>query len=240
MRRPPREPQQTRSRKLVATILEAGESLVLDQGIERFTIAQLCDRAGVSPGSLYQYFPDKAAVVAAVLEKLVDERWHSLEDSFDDVSHLSLREALGHLTRDAARLSRDLHRIVPSPPRWLRNQLLLDTCAPAPASPICTRGPSQAHSRAVQDRMKSLLAAHAHTLQMDVDHAATLLTQGVAAMHYSILTAVGDDATADGLVDTLAEMCVNQVLGYQARGHSSKSGEHRELTGYQVNEKLTP
>lgn len=203
MLKTPREPQQARSRKLVSSILEAGESLVADQGIEQFTIACLCDRAGVSPGSLYQYFPDKAAVVAAVLEKLVDERWRLLEDSFDDVSHLSLREALAHLTRDAARLARNIHRIVPSPPRWLRNQLLLDTHAPTHTS----------YSSAAQDRMKSLLRPHACTLHMDVDHAATLMTQGVAAMHYSILTAVGDNANDDGLVEILADMCVNQVLG---------------------------
>ncbi|MGB3482689.1 MAG: TetR family transcriptional regulator [Mycobacterium sp.] len=66
-----KQPKQTRSTELVSAILEAASQVLADEGAQRFTTARVADRAGVSVGSLYQYFPNKAAI----LFRLQSDEW---------------------------------------------------------------------------------------------------------------------------------------------------------------------
>ena len=54
-----KRPRQARSERLVATILEAAIRVLAREGAQRFTTARVAETAGVSVGSLYQYFPNK-------------------------------------------------------------------------------------------------------------------------------------------------------------------------------------
>jgi len=56
-------PQQARSTELVAAILEAATQVLAKEGASRFTTARVAEKAGVSVGSVYQYFPNKAAIL---------------------------------------------------------------------------------------------------------------------------------------------------------------------------------
>jgi AcrR family transcriptional regulator len=56
-------PQQARSTDLVAAILEAATQVLAKEGATRFTTARVAEKAGVSVGSVYQYFPNKAAIL---------------------------------------------------------------------------------------------------------------------------------------------------------------------------------
>jgi AcrR family transcriptional regulator len=56
-------PKQERSGQLVAAILEAAIQVLTDEGARRFTTARVAERAGVSVGSLYQYFPNKESIL---------------------------------------------------------------------------------------------------------------------------------------------------------------------------------
>ena len=58
-----KRPKQARSTELVAAILEAAAQVLAKEGAPRFTTARVAERAGVSVGSLYQYFPNKAAIL---------------------------------------------------------------------------------------------------------------------------------------------------------------------------------
>ncbi len=58
-----KQPKQARSTELVAAILEAALQVLAVEGAQRFTTARVAERAGVSVGSLYQYFPNKAAIL---------------------------------------------------------------------------------------------------------------------------------------------------------------------------------
>lgn len=60
---PRKKPRQARSEGLVAAILEAAAQVLAEAGATRFTTARVAERAGVSVGSLYQYFPNKAAIL---------------------------------------------------------------------------------------------------------------------------------------------------------------------------------
>jgi AcrR family transcriptional regulator len=56
-------PRQARSTELVAAILEAAVQVLAKEGATRFTTARVAEKAGVSVGSVYQYFPNKAAIL---------------------------------------------------------------------------------------------------------------------------------------------------------------------------------
>lgn len=61
-----REPRQERSRVLVQSLLEATRRILEREGPEALTTNHIAEVAGVSIGSLYQYFEDKEAVVEAI------------------------------------------------------------------------------------------------------------------------------------------------------------------------------
>jgi len=58
-----KQPQQARSNELVAAILQAVVQVLAEEGVTRFTTARVAEKAGVSIGSFYQYFPNKAAIL---------------------------------------------------------------------------------------------------------------------------------------------------------------------------------
>ncbi len=70
---PRKKPQQRRSRVTIDSIFEATIQVLLANGIDRITTIQVAGRAGVSVGSLYQYFPNKSALMAAVVKRHVGE-----------------------------------------------------------------------------------------------------------------------------------------------------------------------
>lgn len=66
-----KQPKQARSSQLVSAILEAAVQVLAKEGAQRFTTARVAEKAGVSVGSLYQYFPNKAAI----LFRLQSDEW---------------------------------------------------------------------------------------------------------------------------------------------------------------------
>jgi AcrR family transcriptional regulator len=80
-------PRQERSRRMVERILEAARLVLVEEGYERATTNRVASRAGISPGSLYQYFPDKQAVLVAVIDRysaeVSDELTAVLADRLD-------------------------------------------------------------------------------------------------------------------------------------------------------------
>jgi len=68
-----REPRQARSRARVAQILAAADSILSVEGFEALTVRRIAQEAGVPVGSIYQFFPDKAAVVDALAHGYIGE-----------------------------------------------------------------------------------------------------------------------------------------------------------------------
>lgn len=60
---------QERSRSTVDALLEATARVLLNEGYDRASTNRIAEVAGVSIGSLYQYFPSKEALVAAVIDR---------------------------------------------------------------------------------------------------------------------------------------------------------------------------
>ncbi|MER8385145.1 TetR family transcriptional regulator [Mesorhizobium sp. M1428] len=80
-----KQPKQARSAELVAAILQAAVQVLAKEGAQRFTTARVAEKAGVSVGSLYQYFPNKAAI----LFRLQSDEWRQttglLRDILEDI-----------------------------------------------------------------------------------------------------------------------------------------------------------
>jgi AcrR family transcriptional regulator len=66
-----KQPKQARANALIEAVLDAAIQVLMAEGAQRFTTARVAERAGVSVGSLYQYFPNKAAI----LFRLQSDEW---------------------------------------------------------------------------------------------------------------------------------------------------------------------
>ncbi|WP_257459529.1 TetR/AcrR family transcriptional regulator [Archangium lipolyticum] len=64
---PRKKPSQTRSAATVAAVLEAAARILETEGFEGYTTNAVARRAGISIGSLYQYFPSKDAITKALM-----------------------------------------------------------------------------------------------------------------------------------------------------------------------------
>jgi AcrR family transcriptional regulator len=76
---PRKLPVQARSVASVDAILEATIQVLLDVGKKRLTTTRVALRAGVSVGTLYQYFPNKSALLQAALKRHLDEVTRAVE-----------------------------------------------------------------------------------------------------------------------------------------------------------------
>jgi AcrR family transcriptional regulator len=88
-----REPKQARSSDLVSAILEAAVQVLLKEGGKRFTTARVAERAGVSVGSLYQYFPNKASI----LFRLQSDEWRQTSELMRNILEDAQRPPLERL-----------------------------------------------------------------------------------------------------------------------------------------------
>lgn len=108
-------PQQERSREMVERILAAGRDVVLRDGYDAASTNRIAAEAGVSPGSLYQYFPDKEAVLSAIVDRYVDDVSKrvtaALADRFDETGPQMVRATLNALL-DALEENTELLRVV--------------------------------------------------------------------------------------------------------------------------------
>ena len=118
-----KEPRQARSAQLVSDILEAAIHVLTRDGAHRFTTARVAERAGVSVGSLYQYFPNKEAILfrlqtdewkqtSGLLQKMLADRGLPPAERLRAVVHAFFRSeveeaALRVALDDAAPLYRD-------------------------------------------------------------------------------------------------------------------------------------
>jgi AcrR family transcriptional regulator len=69
---PRKTPVQARSTVTVEAIYEATFQVLLAVGPDRLTTTRVAERAGVSVGTLYQYFPNKQSLLLSALEKHQD------------------------------------------------------------------------------------------------------------------------------------------------------------------------
>lgn len=170
---PRKQPKQARSTESVAIILEAAIQVLAKEGAARFTTARVAEKAGVSVGSVYQYFPNKAAI----LFRLQSDEWKQTGDLLRSILEDSIMKPV-------ERLRRLVHAFVRSECEEAQMRVALSD-----AAPLYRDAPEARQARVSGSRaMKAFLA---EALPQATDAARTLAgdlistTLKVVGKHYS-------------------------------------------------------
>lgn len=113
--RPRKIATQERSRATVDSLVEATARILVKEGFDKASTNRIAEVAGVSIGSLYQYFPSKEALVAAVVERHQQEIMQTVRGELAQVSTEPMDKAIRRFVAvavQAHRLAPQLHRVL--------------------------------------------------------------------------------------------------------------------------------
>ena len=199
--RPRKIASQERSRVTVDALLEATARILVKEGYDRASTNKIAATAGVSIGSLYQYFPSKEALVAAVAERHAEQGMALARETFARVADSPVETAI----RELVTLSVQAHSIDPELHRVLAEQV-----------PRTGRLENvEALTREAHRRVRSYLEAHRDELDIeDLDIAAFIcvttvesLTHDAVLDHPELLTG----RKAQQLVDDVTRLVVRYL-----------------------------
>jgi AcrR family transcriptional regulator len=198
--KPRKSPRQSRAKATVDAIVEATTQVLLREGYDRFTTARAAERAGVSIGTLYQYFPNKAALASAVIDRCCENFLSAFESALSGQRHDTLADcirAIVDVTLVSHRLSPDLHRIV------------IDL-----APKMGAVGKIETVSRTAAGIIESMLRKHANEIapEIDLGVAATIIETVVEALTHRVLLT----DPAHGRDDRLAKEATRLITRYLA------------------------
>ena len=116
---PRKNASQERSRLTVDALLEATARILVREGFDKASTNRIAEMAGVSIGSLYQYFPSKEALVAALIDRHNRQVMQAIQGELADALKLSMEEAVRRLVSIAVKA----HRVDPKLHRALTEQI---------------------------------------------------------------------------------------------------------------------
>jgi AcrR family transcriptional regulator len=117
--KPRKVASQERSRATVDALVEATARILVKEGFDKASTNRIADVAGVSIGSLYQYFPGKEALVAAVIERHQQEIMQTVRGELAEVLAQPVEKAVRQLITVAVKA----HRVDPRLHRVLAEQI---------------------------------------------------------------------------------------------------------------------
>jgi AcrR family transcriptional regulator len=122
-RKPPTNPRknasQQRSRATVDALVEATARILVREGFDKASTNRIAEVAGVSVGSLYQYFPNKEALVAAVIDRHQQKIMQTVRAELANTMRQPLQQAVRMLVAAAVKA----HRVDPRLHRVLAEQI---------------------------------------------------------------------------------------------------------------------
>ncbi|TRC94252.1 TetR/AcrR family transcriptional regulator [Mesorhizobium sp. WSM4303] len=187
-----KQPKQARAVELISAILEAAVQVLASEGAQRFTTTRVAERAGVSVGSLYQYFPNKAAL----LFRLQSDEWQQTTD------------LLCAILQDVEKPP--LERI-----RILVHAFIRSECEEAglrvalnDAAPLYRDAPETQEARAMADRTVEAFMREALPEASDAvrDLAADLITAALSSVGRDFSGSPRTDAEIEAYADAMADM----------------------------------
>lgn len=116
---PRKNASQERSRATVDALLEATARILVKEGFDKASTNRIAEVAGVSVGSLYQYFPSKEALVVAVAKRHQQEIMHTVRSELAEVLTQPVEQAVRKLVAIAVKA----HRVDPKLHRVLAEQI---------------------------------------------------------------------------------------------------------------------
>ena len=194
---PRKQPQQQRSRAMVERIVTAGREVLLRDGYDAFSTNRVADQAGISPGSLYQYFPNKAAIITAVIDRysddVADRVAGALTDRLGEFGPQMIRDTAGALL-DALAANAALLRVVMEDLPATRN-----------------RDRRTALERRVRELLAAYLAARPGSTR-STDHAATAWVLVMAIENLTVRYVLDEPAISrEQLLDEVVALCAGYL-----------------------------
>lgn len=175
---------------------QAGRLILAEEGPDALTTTHIASRAGVSVGSVYQYFENREAILHAIYEDKTHEGVASARNWFEELRDFSPRERAAQSIRWAFDQHRERLRLDPEYYRRHHEDFRVTAIFPKIAS----------KDSAVTALTRSLLREGADGMRdVDIDHAATILALGIPALLRCILSErpelIEDDAFRESVVD---------------------------------------
>jgi AcrR family transcriptional regulator len=205
---PRKQPKQARSNDLVAIILEAALQVLAKEGAHRFTTTRVAEKAGVSIGSLYQYFPNKAAI----LFRLQSDEWRQTSDLLCGILEEVERPPL-------ERLRRLVHAFVRSECEEADMRVALNDAAPLYRDAPEAQEARVSGSRTMQAFMRSVLPDVPKGTRT---RAADLITTTLSAVGKQFSEQPRTAAEIEDYADAMADMFCAYLGDLRARGGPRK------------------
>ncbi|WP_246680570.1 MULTISPECIES: TetR/AcrR family transcriptional regulator [unclassified Mesorhizobium] len=200
---PRKDASQLRSRATVDALVEATARILIRDGFDKASTNRIAQEAGVSVGSLYQYYPGKEALVAAVIDRHNKEIMQVVRGAFEEVASEPVERAVRRLVAVAI----EAHRIDPKLHRVLAEQI-----------PRTGRLENvEAFNREAHALFKSYLEAHSDELRrVDLGLAAFVSVSAIEALAHSAVLH-SSKKLSDEAIKTLIGETTLLVVGYLKR-----------------------
>jgi AcrR family transcriptional regulator len=190
---PRRRPRQARSLETANVILDAAAHVLLREGYARATTNRIARRAGVSVGSIYQYFAHKNAIFEAVVGRYFDSLLHEMRSEPLDPAR-PLRETIQRLVAVGLRA-------------WPRGREVLRILEQVPSATFRAR--ARWARTELQAFLRGVVALHRDELRVrDVDQALWLVVGAADGMLYEI----GPQADVARVAEEMAAMFARYLL----------------------------
>ena len=193
--KPRKRPSQARSKATVDALLVAAAQVFQRQGYAGSTTDCIADRAGVSVGSLYQYFPNKDAILVALTERHIDTGFAVVRELL--AAALTDVPALESLLRRFVVAMIALHEHEPELHRVLFEE------APLPSS---LRRQLRKRENEFATDVCGLLEAHPGVRMKDPKLSAYVLVQTVDALVHNFILHPPEGIDADSLTEEIVRM----------------------------------
>ena len=196
---PRKQPRQARSKATVDAILDAAARVLVEDGYDKLTTNRIAKIAGVSIGSLYQYFPNKQAVALAVADRHAHEMITLLGQTLTELSDASIPVAV----RTYVKTMIDIHAKEPE-----LHQALVQLVLQVGLDKF-----EQTDQLAV-DLISTYLAQHCdEVLPNDPKTAAWVLMTSVEALTHMFALKQPDFITQDALADEITAIVLRYLYG---------------------------
>lgn len=202
-RRPRKRPVQERSQLTVEAILDAAIQVFERHGYAAGTTARIAERAGVAVGSLYQYFPNKDAILVAVALRHLEQGEAALGGLLAEAGPPE-RESVAQLTRRLIEGMVALHAAHPALHRMLFEQVAL---------PAAVWGAVEALERRAALALAELLRARPEVRAADPLLAATMAVQIVEAATHRLVLHPPPGLSRAACVDELVALVAGYLTG---------------------------
>jgi AcrR family transcriptional regulator len=197
---PRKMPAQDRSRATVDVILDAAARILVKDGYEGFTTNRVAEKAGVSVGSLYQYFPNKESLLGELMRRHVLELERGMEAITAGAAKRPLADTIRALIEDNVRahlVDPELHRVLSEEVPHLGSLDWRNAYGDR-----CTR------------RVRDMLERRRDELAIgDLDLAVYLVTRAVETAVHDAVTHRPADLQSGALAEELTRMIVSYLTG---------------------------